>query len=187
MDDYKVLDTVLKTLYINATTIKDDRKIRLMEVEMDRAKLTQKIITLQEQIGRAMARYTPDAWMDLGLTISQLRALFLIDFDGSTNTERLASSLGVTRSNVSATVDHLIRQELVSRERHPDDHRIVLLKTTNKGEALVAKLRDSQMTRMSGILAKLSSEELSAMAKHLTILTKAVEVQKEGKQVKKRP
>jgi hypothetical protein len=28
----QVLDTILKTLYINETNIKDDRKIRLMEV-----------------------------------------------------------------------------------------------------------------------------------------------------------
>jgi len=154
---------------------------------MDRAKLIKEIIEVQEQLGRTMARHTPDAWMDLGLTIGQLRTLFFIDFDGSTNTERLANSLGVTRSNVSATVDHLIKQELVSRERHPQDHRIVLLKTTNKGEALVAKLRHSQMTRMSGILAQLSLKELSAMAKHLTILAKAVGFQKEGKLVKKQP
>ena len=151
---------------------------------MDRAKLTQKIIELQQQIGQAMARYTPDAWMDVSLTIGQLRTLFFIDFEGTTNTERMADSLGATRRSVAAIVTHLIQQGLVSREKHPEDRRIVLLKTTDKGEALVAKLRESQMTRMSGMLDQLSLKELSAMAQHLTMLAKAVGVQKEAKPVK---
>ncbi len=146
---------------------------------MDRAKLCEEIIELQQKIGQAMARYTPDAWMDVSLTISQLRVLFFIDFEGSTNFERLANALGVTRRNVSAIVDHLIEQGLVSREKHPDDRRLVLLKTTDRGEALIARLRESQMTRLSGILAQLSLKDLSAMAQHLSILAKVVAQQEE--------
>lgn len=148
---------------------------------MDRAKLTEQIIELQQQIGRAMARYAPDAWMDMDLTIGQLRTLFFVDFEGSTNTERLANALGVTRRSVSATVDHLVERGLVTREKHPEDRRMVLVKTTDQGEALMTKLRESQMTRMSGMLARLSVDELSDMAHHLATLAKVVQASHEEK------
>lgn len=139
---------------------------------MDRTELTQEIIALQEKMSQAMTRHTPDAWMNLSLTLSQLRVLFFVDFEGSTNFERLSASLGSTRRNISAIVDALIEQGLVKRDKHPDDRRLVILKLTKKGESLIASLRKSQMTRMTGMLAKMSLKELSAMCEHLTVLAK---------------
>ena len=60
---------------------------------MDRAKLIKEIIQLQQQIGNAMG-HAPEAWMDLSLTIGQLKSLFFIDFIGSTNFKKLAEALG---------------------------------------------------------------------------------------------
>ncbi len=118
--------------------------------------------------------------MDLSLTISQLKSLFFIDFEGSTNFKKLATALGVTPPNVTGIVDRLVEQELVSREENPEDRRMLLLKTTDKGKALLAKLRESRISRMSGILARLSLEELSALAQGLTALARAAESQQGG-------
>jgi DNA-binding MarR family transcriptional regulator len=149
-------------------------------VGTDRAKLTEEIIQLQQQIGHARGQYAPEAWMDLSLTIGQLKSLFFIDFEGSTNFKKLATALGVTPPNVTGIVDRLVGQGLVSREENPEDRRMLLLKTTDKGEALLAKLRESRISRMSGILARLSLEELSALAQGLTALARAAESQQGG-------
>ncbi|MBM2825557.1 MAG: rdhR [Dehalococcoidales bacterium] len=140
---------------------------------MDRAKLIEEITKLQQQIGRAMGQHPPEAWMDLSLTLGQLKSLFFIDFDGNTNFRKLATALGVTPPNVTRIVDHLVEQGLVSREENPEDRRMLLLKTTDKGKALVAKLRESRMSRMSDILTQLSSAELSALAEGLSAVTRA--------------
>jgi DNA-binding MarR family transcriptional regulator len=146
---------------------------------MDRAELTKEIIQLQQQIGHAMGQYAPEAWMDLSLTIGQLKSLFFIDFVGSTNFKKLADALGVTPPNVTGIVDRLVEQGLVSREENPEDRRMLLLKTTDEGKALLAKLRESRIVRMSGILAQLSLEELTALAQGLRALTKTTECSKE--------
>jgi len=52
--------------------------------------------------------------MDLSLTIGQLKSLFFIDFEGSTNFKKLATALGVTPPNVTGIVDHLVEQGLVT-------------------------------------------------------------------------
>ena len=75
--------------------------------------------------------------------------------------------------------DRLVGQGLVSREENPEDRRMLLLKTTDKGKALLAKLRESGISRMSGILAQLSLEELSALAQGFTALSRAAEYDKE--------
>ncbi len=140
---------------------------------MDKAKLIEEIIQLQKQTGRAMGQYTPEAWMDLSLTIGQLKSLFFIDFEGSTNFKKLATALGVTPPNVTGIVDRLVEQGLVSREENPEDRRMLLLKTTEKGRDLLVKLRASRISRMSDMLAKLSLEEMSALAEGLRALVNA--------------
>ncbi len=56
---------------------------------------------------------------------------------------------------------------------------MLLLKVTDKGKSLLAKLRESRVSHMSGILAQLSLEELSALAQGLNALAKAIEGDKE--------
>ena len=146
---------------------------------MDRAELIKEIIQLQHQIGHAMAQYAPEAWLDLSLTIGQLKSLFFIDFEGSTSFRKLASVLGVTPPNVTRIIDRLVEQGLVSREENPENRRMLLLRTTDKGKDLLAKLRESHMSRGLDILAQLSLKELSALAEGLTALARVAEHNKE--------
>ena len=146
---------------------------------MDRAKLIEDIIQLQLRIGHAVGQNAPEAWLDLSLTIGQLKSLFFIDYEGSTNLKKLATALGVTPPNVTGIVDRLVEQGLVSREENPEDRRMLFLKTTDRGEALLTRLRESGIGRLSGILARLSTEELSALAQSLIPVARAAERNRE--------
>ncbi|MCJ7522169.1 MAG: MarR family transcriptional regulator [Dehalococcoidia bacterium] len=147
---------------------------------MDKSKLIEEIVQLQHLLARAIRQYAPDAWMELNLTIGQLKSLFFIDFEGTTNVKKLATALGATPPNVTGIVDRLVEQGLVSREGNPDDRRMFILSITDKGKALLAKLREMEISRMSAILMRLSSEELSALAQSLSILIRAAESSKEN-------
>jgi DNA-binding MarR family transcriptional regulator len=83
---------------------------------------------------------------------------------------------------VTGIVDRLVEQGLVSREENPEDRRMLLLKTRDKGKALLAKLRERGINRVSGILAQLSLEELSALARGLIAFAKVAGVQQGEKQ-----
>ena len=142
---------------------------------MDKAELTKEIIELQRRINWDMRQYTLDAWMELNLTIPQLKSLFFIANHGSTNFTKLASALGVTPSNVTGIVDRLVEQGLVSRQENPEDRRMLMLRVTDKGEAIIADLRERRASHMSEILSNLSSEELNIVVKGFNLLSRAVE------------
>ena len=144
---------------------------------MDRAKLIEEITRLQN-IKHPMARYAPEVWLNLDLTIGQLKSLFFIESEGATNARKLATALGVTPPDVTRIVDRLVEQELVSRRENPEDRRMLILQATEKGRVLLARLRENKPNHLSHILTFLSTEELVALAKGLTALVRAAEVQR---------
>ena len=133
------------------------------------------IIRLQRKVDRAWRQYQLNAWMDLPLTMAQLKSLFFISNQGTTHSGKLAAALGVTPTNVTGIIDRLVKQGLVSRTEDPQDRRVILLKATGKGEELVSKLRERRRSYLSGILERLSVAELAALAKGLSLLAGAAE------------
>jgi DNA-binding MarR family transcriptional regulator len=144
---------------------------------VDKAQLVQEVVELQRQAGRIIGQHVPSIWIDSGLTLTQLRSLFLIVNKGSTNFRKLAEALKVTPSNVTGIVDRLEEQELVSRTQNPEDRREMTLQATDKGKALVANLKESGISNMTQILALLSSEELTCLARGLSAFIAAANSQ----------
>jgi len=142
----------------------------------EKAELIKQIIELQQQVNRFLGQYAPEAWMELNLTIAQLKSLFFIASEGAINSRKLAVTLGVTPSNVTGIIDRLVEQGLVSRVENPEDRRVLLLQATGKGEALLANLRESSISHLSEILARLNPKELSSLARGLGALVKVVEI-----------
>jgi DNA-binding MarR family transcriptional regulator len=149
-----------------------------MKSTASRVELTKEIIRLQ-QMSHALGQYAPEAWMELNLTIVQLKSLFFIDSEGSTNFKKLASALGVTPPDVTRIVDRLVEQGMVTRRENPEDRRMQLLQATKKGKALLSKLRENRTTHLYRILTHLSTDELDTVAQGLRALVRAAELQRE--------
>ncbi len=147
---------------------------------MDKSELTKEIIELQRLVFRSSRQYGRDVWLELNLTISQLKSLFFIANQGTTNFSRLAAALGVTPPNVTGIVDRLVDQGLVSRRENPEDRRMLMLRVTKKGETLISELRERTVSHMSEALAHLSLGELNTIAQGLRLLSKAVEAHEES-------
>jgi DNA-binding MarR family transcriptional regulator len=141
----------------------------------DKSRLVQEIVALQREVGRIIGQHVPSVWIDSGLTITQLRSLFLIVNKGSTNFRKLAGALGVTPSNVTGIVDRLEEQGLVSRTQNPEDRREMTLQATDKGKALVSNLKDAEIKQMTQILSLLSLAELSALVQGLSAFIRAAD------------
>lgn len=150
-----------------------------MNDAVDKTKLIKEIVRLQKQIGHAVGQHALSSWMDMSLTIGQLKSLFFIDSERTTNLRKLAAFLGTTPPNVTGIVERLVEQGLVTRQDNPDDRRMLMLQTTDKSKALLAKLRENGINRLSGILAQLSLADLSALAQGLTALARAAQHNKE--------
>jgi DNA-binding MarR family transcriptional regulator len=135
---------------------------------VDKPQLISDIVELERQAGRILGRYAANVWIESGLTLTQLKSLFLIASGGSINFRKLAKALGVTPSNVTGIVDRLVEQGLVSRTENPEDRREMSLQATDKGKALVANLKETGINHMTQILSLLSLEELSSLAHGLS-------------------
>jgi len=142
---------------------------------MDKSQLVQEVVELERQVGRIIGQHAPSVWIDSGLTVTQLRSLFLIANKGSTNFRKMAEALKVTPSNVTGIIDRLEDQGLVSRTQNPEDRREMTLQATDKGKALVFNLKEAGMKEMTQILSLLSLAELSALAQGLSAFMKAAD------------
>src|SRR3990170_6931840 len=102
--------------------------------------------TLREQafhlFGRAMTRSDPghlEAWVELGLTLTQLRVLFQLRAEDGASAGALAERLKVTPSTLTRIVDRLVRQGLVRRGADHGDRRMgpspLCSEGTSTGEA----------------------------------------------------
>ena len=137
--------------------------------------LIDEIIQLQRQVNRALRQSELDVWMELSLTIAQLKSLFFISKEGNTNFTRLAQALRVTPSNVTGIVDRLVGQGLVSRRENPENRRMLVLQATEKSEELLTRLRERKIGQLTKLLSCLSEDELYTLAQGLRFLAKATE------------
>jgi len=142
---------------------------------MDKSELVQEVVGLERQVGRIIGQHAPSVWIDSGLTVTQLRSLFLIANRGSTNFRRLAEALKVTPSNVTGIIDRLEEQGLVSRTQNREDRREMTLQATDRGKALVSDLEGAGVKQMTRILSLLSVDELSSLVRGLSAFIKAAD------------
>jgi DNA-binding MarR family transcriptional regulator len=146
---------------------------------MEKSDLISEVIELDRQAHRLIRQHSFNAWMELNLTNPQLKTLFFISNQRGTNPGKLAGALGVTPSNVTGIVDRLVEQGLISRRENPEDRRTLVLRVTEKGEAILSDLRERRTSSMREILAHLNVEELSYLANGLSALVKAAQVYEE--------
>ena len=99
-----------------------------------------------------------------------LRRLF--DVQAISVTE-LTALVGVDQGSVSRTVERLIQQDLVQRERDPSDGRATRLKLTAAGRKLVPKLAEAADRNDQRFFEPLKARERSELARMVRKLVEA--------------
>jgi len=129
---------------------------------------------------RAIARSDPgrlEAWVELGLTMTQLRVLFLLRTEDGASAGALAESLKVTPSTLTRIVDRLVRQGLIRRETDDGDRRLVRHYLSTSGASTVEELERSGRARMDEVMDRLSAHQLERLVSALEDLTAALDAQ----------
>jgi DNA-binding MarR family transcriptional regulator len=143
---------------------------------MGKAELINEIVEHHRRVNRVIRQVAPDAWMELSLTVPQVKSLFFITNHSTTNFKNLAKAMKVTPSNLTGVIDRLVEQGLVSRTENPEDRRQIQLRATEKGEAQVAELRERRTSYLSKALNDLSVEELKIIGEGLALLARVTEI-----------
>jgi DNA-binding MarR family transcriptional regulator len=114
---------------------------------------------------RELTARSPDAWSDVDLTFTQLRALFVLAT--ARHSVRVAKSLNMSLASASALSDRLVRLEYVGRRSDPADRRAVLLELALKGSRLLARLERRSKAQLQYALRRMSRHEREALATSL--------------------
>lgn len=132
--------------------------------DIRRSELMDRIIELQWHIVELMEQGRERAWLDVDLTIQQLKVVFLAVRAGSLTAGQIGRELRVGFSTVTGLVDRLADQGLVSRGEDPNDRRSTRVVPTDAARALVERLYSYRRSTFEGLLQHASDETLLALA-----------------------
>ncbi len=97
------------------------------------------------------------------LTPTQLTVLSTVMVMGPATPSAIANREGVQPPSVTRTLNCLADDGYVIREDHPDDRRQVLVRLSDKGEALMAEERSRRNAWLDGRLSALTVEERTTL------------------------
>jgi DNA-binding MarR family transcriptional regulator len=117
-----------------------------------------------EQHRRAMAT---DLLARHGLTFAKWVAMISLRRFGDLSMTRLAKLSATDRTTLTRSIDSLIADGLVQRETSSADRRIVVIRLTDNGRALLANIRAEIRPLNHDVCANLTPEEQAAMTRAL--------------------
>ncbi len=116
--------------------------------------------------GRDQHRKTDD-----GLTIAHVRALFALDQSEPATAGEIAETARLSPASVTAMLDDLEGDGVITRVRSDTDRRRVLVTLTDDGRALLKKRRRLWLKRWDAALADVPERDLDAAAEVLRRIT----------------
>lgn len=109
----------------------------------------------------------------LGLSTAGFRILFTIWTLGEMEPRELARLAGVSRAAISGSVNTLVTAGLVEKSREQQDRRLITVRLTSDGAALVATSYRQQNEREQELFASLSRQDLEHLRRILGALVES--------------
>lgn len=106
------------------------------------------------------------------LTPTQLALLGTVMLMGPSTPSAIAAREGVRPPSVTRTLNCLVDHGYVVREPHPDDRRQVLVRLSDKGEAMMAEERSRRNAWLDARLATLTVDERARLRAASDLLEK---------------
>ena len=140
-----------------------------MKADVDRVlETTIYLYTESRRLTKALARRA-------SLTGPQLTVLKLLEEVGHLSLSDLSERIRAQNSTVTGIIDRMERDELVVRERLASDRRVVLIRLTQRGEAIARAIPVEPMEMFKTALLTLSPSEMGSLVAILTKLARRIE------------
>jgi DNA-binding MarR family transcriptional regulator len=157
-----------------------DRTIRVTTI----VHVTRSTSTAEQALVDAIVSDVQDVWcrmraagsrrlIDLGVSMSHMHVLWMLEQEGPATMSRVATSLGVSLSNVTGIVDRMEERELVRRSRDDSDRRVVLVEITPGGRRAIEELALLRREHMERVLRHLDGHQLENLRRTIEDLRAA--------------
>jgi DNA-binding MarR family transcriptional regulator len=133
--------------------------------------IPQKVHELME----ASARLGPEPWLELDLTMKQLKVLLVLSALGPSRPSVIAASIGASAANATGVLDRLVGQGYIERSPDAADRRALLIRLTDTGAKIVSELHMADQDRLRMPLVEMSDDDLRALHQGLSALVDATQ------------
>lgn len=139
----------------------------------------------QKLIYQAALGLQSDEWIQLELSMGQLKALVTLTARRDMTVSDIAEALGVGKPAASILVDRLTHLDYVTRREDPDDRRRTVVTPTERGDELVTRLRQNGGQRvMLDWLSQMEPDDLAALTRGTRALADIVTRARQARQEK---
>jgi DNA-binding MarR family transcriptional regulator len=118
---------------------------------------------------------TLERMIGLGVSMTQMHVLWLLEHHGEVPMSRLAELLDVSLSNSTGLIDRMEERGLVERTRVPDDRRLVVVRLGPEGIRILGQLQALQHDRLQRALARVDPGRLGGVLEAFTEFHSAIE------------
>jgi DNA-binding MarR family transcriptional regulator len=132
----------------------------------------EEIVRLHWSIMTAMQLSSRHDWMELDMTMAQIKVLFTISQGEAVPVNRIAEYLGVGQPTASHLVDKIVRLGFADRSENPDDRRMKLVHLTQKGQEMVRRLYQGGEEQYRAWVSRLTEEERKNLLSGLQALAR---------------
>ncbi len=139
-------------------------------VDQSRDQAVQHIIDAERTIFLALQAATTDLWLNLELTMNQLKALFSLSHYGDQTISAFAKTLNVGKASASILVEQLVHLGFVERTVDPADRRRSVIRLTPDGTEAITNLRIGGEAPMRRWLRALSPDDFHALLHGVQVL-----------------
>ena len=144
-----------------------------------RDELDREVLAEYRALGRALKATSEPGWMEIDLTLPQLRTLLVLAEEGPLVIGQIAQRLGIGLSTGGHLVDRLVQAGLAERAEDTEDRRRTLARLTPKGEDLYAQLLN-RTQRMQVLIQKMREDDLIALLQGIRALKRVIEEENGG-------
>ncbi|MGA2546144.1 MAG: MarR family transcriptional regulator [Rectinemataceae bacterium] len=144
------------------------------EAQVSENSLSSDVVRLLRELLHAFLMASVPTWIDLQLTLPQLRTLFITAHEKSSSVMVIARHLGVGKATASHLIEKLVRTGLVDRGEDPADRRRVIVRLSPKGEALIERLLGWEEL-MGGWLVSVPQSDLSLFRRGLNAIVNEIQ------------
>lgn len=113
---------------------------------------------------------------ELGVSLSQMKALGVIESHGELSLKAVGEALGLSLPAVSRSVESLVQRGLVTREECPEDRRSKLVRATPEGSAKIREIGALRIAGLRSFVDSLTQEEIDVLAPALELLAQRPEI-----------
>ncbi|HLI72023.1 MAG TPA: MarR family transcriptional regulator [Ktedonobacteraceae bacterium] len=143
-------------------------------MDRTREELEDEVLKQWQALGRAFKATTDPCWMELDLTLAQLRTLLVLAEEGPLVIGQIAHRLGVGLSTGGHLVDRLVQAGLAMRAEDSGDRRRTMARLTSKGEDLYMRLLN-RTQHLQSLLQRMREDELIVLLQSLQAMQRVIE------------